>query len=75
MARQPIVVPVTVVSREDVVALLREAVDQAGGQRRWAEAVGVNANDVSSVLSGRRAAGRSILAALGVTRETVRRQA
>lgn len=75
MPQPAVAAPITVVSREDVVSLLRDAVAQAGGQRRWAEAVGVNANDVSSVLSGRRAAGRSILAALGVTRETVRRQA
>lgn len=67
MARQPIVL----VTREDVVSLLREAVAQAGGQRIWAESVGVSPSDVSSVLSGRRAAGRSIMAALGVTRETV----
>lgn len=71
MARQPIVL----VTREDVVSPLREAVAQAGGQRIWAESVGVSPSDVSSVLSGRRAAGRSIMAALGVTRETVRRQA
>lgn len=75
MPQQAIAAPVTVVTREDVVALLREAVAQAGGQRLWAESVGVSPSDVSSVLSGRRAAGRAILNALGVTRETVRRQA
>jgi DNA-binding transcriptional regulator YdaS (Cro superfamily) len=75
MSQQAIAAPITVVTRDDVVALLREAVAQAGGQRLWAESVGVSPSDVSSVLSGRRAAGRAILAALGITRETVRRQA
>ncbi|MCJ2081538.1 transcriptional regulator [Methylobacterium sp. J-090] len=73
MPQPAVAAPITVVSREDVVSLLRDAVAQSGGQRAWAESVGVSPSDVSSVLSGRRAAGRAILAALGITTVLVAR--
>lgn len=58
--------PARVVSEVDVVALLRRGVDEAGSQRIFARAHGLNANDLSSILSGRKAPGRSFLRAVGV---------
>ncbi len=58
--------PARVVSEIDVVAMLRAGVDEAGSQRVYARTHGLNPNDLSSVLSGRRAPGRSFLRAVGV---------
>ena len=58
--------PARVVSEVDVVAMLRAGVDEAGSLRAYARQRGVNANDLSSILSRRKAPGRSFLRAVGV---------
>ena len=58
--------PARVVSEVDVVALLRRGVDEAGSLAIHARRHGLNANDLSSALGGRKAPGRSFLRAVGV---------
>lgn len=64
-------VPARVVSEVDVRALLRQGVDEAGSRLLFAQRHGVNANDLSSVLTGRKAPSRSLLRTVGVTRALV----
>ncbi|KQO57994.1 hypothetical protein ASF24_15205 [Methylobacterium sp. Leaf86] len=63
--------PARVVSEVDVRTLLRQGVDEAGSRLAFAQLHGVNANDVSSVLTGRKAPSRSLLRSIGVTRALV----
>lgn len=53
---------------QDVIRRLRAAVDQAGGQRAFARAVGVTAAYVNDMLRGRRSVGVKVLDALGIER-------
>ncbi|OHV03542.1 hypothetical protein BK022_27880 [Methylorubrum extorquens] len=55
----------------DVVAMLRAGVDEAGSQRVYAARHGLNANDLSSVLGGRKAPSTSMLRAVGARRAVV----
>lgn len=64
-------VPARVVSEVDVRTLLRQGVDEAGSRLAFAQRHGVNANDLSSVLTGRKAPSRSLLRTVGVTRALV----
>lgn len=54
---------------EDVVARLREACVEAGGQSAWAVAHGVSVPYVHDVCRGRRGPGDSVLRGLGLQRE------
>lgn len=63
--------PATAISTVEVLAALREAVDQAGSQRTYAQGIGVSQAYLGDVLHGRRAVGDKILAALGMTRITL----
>jgi hypothetical protein len=60
-----------VVSEEDVVALLRVAVAEAGSMRAFARAHGVNEGDLGQTIRGRRAPTSSICRAVGVERRLV----
>jgi hypothetical protein len=53
---------------DDVIERLREACQQAGSQRMWADKHNISGAYVNDVLRGRRGPGDSILAALGLTR-------
>jgi len=50
--------------REDVVAVLREEVDKAGGQVAWSKKAGVNRSNLNRVLKGHRPPPATILVAL-----------
>jgi hypothetical protein len=50
--------------REDVVAVLREEVDKAGGQVAWSKKTGVNRSNLNRVLKGHRPLPQTILVAL-----------
>ena len=52
----------------DVCRMLRERCKAAGGQRAWAQAVGISEQYVSDVLNARREPGESILRALGLAK-------
>jgi len=54
--------------RENVLALLRQKCDEAGGQKAWAAVHGVSQVYVSDVLAGRREPAGKIIAALGLER-------
>ncbi|APX86009.1 hypothetical protein BV511_15660 [Methylorubrum extorquens] len=58
--------PPRVVTDADVVAMLRAAVAQAGSQRAFVKAVGVNEGDLSSTLRGRRPPSPALRRAVGV---------
>jgi len=64
-------VPTRLITEVDVVALLRRGVDEAGSQRLYALQHGLNANDLSSVLGGRKAPSSSMLRAVGARRALV----
>ncbi|WP_411901391.1 hypothetical protein [Methylorubrum thiocyanatum] len=64
-------VPARLIEEVDVVAMLRAGVDEAGSQRVYAARHGLNANDLSSVLGGRRAPSASMLRAVGARRALV----
>jgi len=49
---------------KDVLRLLREDVDKAGGQSAWARQTGVNRVHLNKVLKGKRPLTRTILQAL-----------
>jgi DNA-binding transcriptional regulator YdaS (Cro superfamily) len=49
-------------------ALLRKAVDEAGGQSAWARSVMLTPSYVNDVLVGRRDPGPAVLSALGLRR-------
>lgn len=53
---------------EGIRSLLREACDEAGSQKAWAESHGLSGSYVTDVLQGRRDPGQSILEALGYER-------
>lgn len=55
-------------TEQEVMERLREAVKAAGGQRRFAEANGFTVGYVSDVLRGNRALADRILATIGVER-------
>jgi DNA-binding phage protein len=50
--------------REDLVTLLREGVDKAGGQVAWSKKTGVNRSNLNRVLKGHRPPPETILVAL-----------
>jgi DNA-binding phage protein len=50
--------------KEDVVELLRAAVEQAGGQSEWASKQGVDRSLLNRVLRGQRAPTKEIIRAL-----------
>lgn len=54
---------------EEVVARLRAACVEAGGQSAWAAVHGVSAPYVHDVCRGRRGPGESVLRGLGLQRE------
>lgn len=58
----------SLLTAEAVRAQLVAACAEAGSQRAWAARAGVSQAYLSSVLSGRREPGESILAALGLVR-------
>lgn len=58
----------------DVCRMLRQACDNAGGQKAWAEAHGVSEAYVSKVLHASREPGKAILDALGLTMRVVYRK-
>ena len=49
---------------EEVLVVLRRAVERAGGQSEWAKGAGVNRTFLNKVLNGKQAPGRAILKAL-----------
>lgn len=51
---------------EQVIARIRAACDKAGGQKAWADAVGLSAVYISDVIGKRREPGQSVLNALGL---------
>lgn len=53
-------------THDDVLALLRKKVDEAGGQTRFAEANGLHQGTVSCVLRGYQKPGPMIVAVLGL---------
>jgi hypothetical protein len=53
---------------DDVLRLLRAACKQAGSQNKWAQAHGIKQQLVNATLTGKRAPGPTILAALGIER-------
>lgn len=58
--------PPRVVTDVEVVDLLRDAVAQAGSQRAFVKAAGVNEGDLSSALRGRRPPSTALRRAVGV---------
>lgn len=65
----------SLLSAATVRTRLAEACREAGSQRQWAARAGVSQAYLSSVLSGRREPGESILAALGLVRVVAYRAA
>ena len=63
----------TTITKPDVLAALRKAVEDAGSARAYAEQVGLSRSYLSDVLAGRREPGPKVLAALGL--ETAYREA
>lgn len=55
-------------TKGDVIAELRKAVEAAGSKAKWAEKAGVSQQYVGDVLSGRRDPGEGILKALWLER-------
>lgn len=55
-------------SVDEVIALLRERVEEAGSMRAYARRIGVNPSYLSDALNGNRLPGPAILAGLGLTR-------
>lgn len=55
-------------TEDEVVDALREAVEDAGGQKQWADENGVTPQYVCDVLKRRRKPGESICTALGFQR-------
>ena len=53
---------------EDVLAILSEQVQRAGGQTAWAKKFGINRTDVTNALRKRRSVSKAILDALGLKR-------
>lgn len=62
-----------VVNQQDVVEMLRQRVAEAGSQRAFAMAAGVNASDLGAALKGTKAPTRSLRAAVGVEDAMVQR--
>ncbi|MBI1689546.1 hypothetical protein [Methylorubrum sp. DB1722] len=58
--------PPRVVTDAEVVALLRDAVREAGSQRAFVKAAGVNEGDLSSALNGKRPPSTALRRAVGV---------
>lgn len=65
---EPYAEPRPSLTHDDVVRRLRAAIDRAGDQRAWALAYDLSPQYVNDVLRGRREAGPSVLAALGLER-------
>ncbi len=63
--------PETVISYDEVLAALRQAVTVAGSQRAAAAGMGVSQAYLADVIHGRRAAGGRVLDALGFERVTL----
>lgn len=59
------------ITDEDVLKLLRAAVDHSGSQVALAKAIGITPGNLSDVLSGKRNPGEQIQKYLGVKRRTV----
>lgn len=55
-----------VLSRKDVIRLLREEVERVGGQVAWSKKMGINRAHLNLVLNGRRPPSENILAALNL---------
>jgi hypothetical protein len=55
-----------VLSRQDVIRLLREEVERAGGQVAWSKKMGINRAHLNLVLNEQRPLTESILAALNL---------
>lgn len=53
-------------TRDEVVAEVRRAVERAGSQKAWAKVAGVTVQHVNDVLSGHRGPGPKVLDALGL---------
>jgi hypothetical protein len=51
---------------EDVIRILREEVEDAGGQAEWARQMGVNRPNMNSAITGKRPPTRDVLKALGL---------
>lgn len=60
-------------TEQEVIKRLRDAIEDAGGQREFARRVGLTPAYVNDVLHGRRALADRILAAIGVERGVVYR--
>lgn len=63
--------PNTSISNDEVLAALRQAVDQAGSQRTYATSIGISQAYLADVLQGRRSAGDKILGAMGLRKITL----
>ena len=55
-----------VLSRQDVIYLLRREVERAGGQVAWSKKMAINRAHLNLVLNGQRPLTESILAALSL---------
>ena len=55
-----------VLSRQDVISLLRKEVERAGGQVAWSKKTGINRPHLNLVLNERRPLTESIVAALNL---------
>ncbi len=52
--------------REDVLALLQQEVNKAGGQVAWAKKIGVSRPNLNRILKGHRPLTEAVLTALGL---------
>jgi hypothetical protein len=55
-------------SAADVIEMIKREVQQAGGQSRWARAIGARQPDINNALLGRRLPVKRILEGLGLDR-------
>lgn len=58
-------------TEQEVMERLRTAIEQAGGQRKFAEAHGLTPGYINDVIHGKRALADRILATIGVRRQVV----
>jgi len=66
MTSPPFSPPATakILEQKDVVRLLREEVERAGGQVAWSKKTGVNRTNLNRILKGERPPSKAILDAL-----------
>ena len=58
-------------TEQEVIERLKEAIEQAKGQNKFAKAHGFTNGYISDVLHGKRALADRVLASIGVVRKTV----